>query len=296
MLYYIKRGDTLQRIASSFNTTPQSIMQANVICNPNYLSAGEPIIIPNPAITLPKSQGQGPYYITKYGDTFWCLSRQFNIPIQTLIYTNRVNPNLLPIGYELLIEPYLANPYELKERWDSIGKTKCHSLSEEDVDNIFYNGSFIWQALGNKSIPFLLELLKNPCDIVRFYSIVSIGRIAPNSDRVTNALNSMENDKSALVSTAASLALNRIELVQRWNPRIHVTIVENRFYSSPNLKSQSFPLPIGSEVMSLSWAIPSPTGEKSLTGDVLLYDVVRILNTGQDGFIPRLGLNEINVI
>lgn len=296
MLYYIKPGDTLQRISNKFNTTPQAIMSANVICNPNYLTAGEPIIIPDSNINLPKSQGQGPYYITKFGDTFLCLSKQFNIPIENLIYMNKVNPNSIPTGYELLIESYMANPAELKEEWDSIGKKECDKLSEEKVHDIFYKGSFIWQALGMQSIPYLLQLFKNPCDIVRFYSIVSMGRIAPNNTTVNNALIAMEDDKSELVSTSAKLVLDRIELVQRYNKRMHITIVENRLYDSPNLKSDSLDLPIGSEVMSLSWAIPSPTGEKSATGAILIYDVVRMFSTGQDGFLPRLGLNEINVI
>jgi len=295
-LYYIKSGDTLQKIANKFNTTPDAIMKANVICNPNYLSAGEPIIIPDPNIPLPKSQGQGPYYITKYGDTLLCLSKQFNISIESLIYMNRVNPNSLPTGYELLVDSYMANPNELKETWNNIGKEQCDTLSEEKVHDVFYEGSFIWQALGKQSIPYLLELITNPCDIVRFYSIISIGRIAPNNTKVNNTLIALENDKSELVSIAASSALDRIELVQRYNPRMHVTIVENRFYDSPNLKAQSLPLPIGSQVMSLGWAIPSPTGEKSVTGDILLYDIIRMFSTGQDGFVPRLGLNEINVI
>ncbi len=296
MLYYVKRGDTLNSIAKAFNISIEDIQKANVICNPNFITIGEPLIIPEKNMNLPKSQGEGPYYITQYGDTYWCLSKEFNIPIKSLVYMNKLNPNFIPTGYELLIGNYLGNPEKLKAKWNTTGKTACDTLTQEQVHDIYYNGSFIWQALGYLSISYLLELLKNPCDIVRFYSIVSLGRIAPNSNRVIAALNAMINDPSELVSNAANLALRRIELVQKYNKRMHVTIVENRFFDEPNLKSKPIILPIGSDVMSLNWAIPSPTGEKDIFGNILLYDRVLLLNTGQNGYIPRLGLSEINVI
>ncbi|SHH02050.1 LysM peptidoglycan-binding domain-containing protein [Tepidibacter thalassicus] len=296
MLYHVKRGDTLQKIAAKFNTTPQAIMEANVICNPNFISANTPLIIPEPNIKLPKSQGQVPYYIMQYGDTYSCLSKQFNISINSLIYMNKFNPNFIPTGSEILVGEYLSNPLELKEKWETMGNTKCNKLSEEEVYDIYYNGSFIWQALGNQSIPYLLNLLENTCDIVRFYSIVSLGRIARNSQNVINALTNMTNDKSELISNTAEFALNRIYLVNKYSKRIHITLTENRIYDNPNLKSNFFPIPTGSQVMSLNWAIPSPTGEVNMAGDVILYDRVRFFAINRDGYIPRLGLNQINVI
>ncbi|SHJ68017.1 LysM peptidoglycan-binding domain-containing protein [Tepidibacter formicigenes] len=296
MLYYVKRGDTLQKIAIQFNTTPKAIMEANVICNPNFISAGEPLIIPNPNIKLPKSQGQPPYYIVKFGDTYLCLSKEFNIPVKSLIYMNKFNPTSIPTGSEILVGDYMGSPIDLKEQWETIGNTKCDKLTEDEIYNVYYNGSFIWQTLGNQSIPYLLDLLKHNCDIVRFYSIVSLGRIAPNNLNVINTLINMTSDKSELVSTAAQLALDRITLVEQYGKRMHITVVENRIYDEPNLKANSFLVPIGNTVMSLNWAIPSITGEKNMTGDVILYDRVRFFSTGQDGYMPRLGFNEINVI
>lgn len=65
MLYYIQPSNTLSEIAMRFNTTVRSILDANVICNPNLIFAGQLLIIPEPGLQLPKAGG-GPllYSIT----------------------------------------------------------------------------------------------------------------------------------------------------------------------------------------------------------------------------------------
>lgn len=296
MLYYVRRGDTLQRIANRFDVSQQSIIKANVICDPNYITVNTPLIIPEEGVELPKSQGQSPYYIIQFRDTFLCLSKEFNTSVNNLIYMNRLNPNMIPTGYEILIGDYLKNPDELGKLWEDTGNYKCDELSEDQVHNIFYDGSFAWQALGKQSIPYLIELLDNPCDIVKYYSIVSLGRIGSNNKTVIDELIKLIDYENELVSNAASWALLRIDLANKYSTRMHVTTAENRIYDSPDLNSNSFTVPAGSQIMSLNWSIPSPKDEKNVFGETLLYDRVRFFTTGQDGYIPRLGFNEIDVI
>ncbi len=56
MNYVIQPGDNLWSIAQRFGTTPQAIMQANRITNPNQIYAGLTIFIPVPG----PSPGPGP--------------------------------------------------------------------------------------------------------------------------------------------------------------------------------------------------------------------------------------------
>lgn len=46
MIYYVKAGDTLSKIAENFNTTVKNILDANEIANPNYIMVGQRLIIP----------------------------------------------------------------------------------------------------------------------------------------------------------------------------------------------------------------------------------------------------------
>lgn len=296
MLYYVRRGDTLQRIANRFNVSQQSIIKANVICDPAYITVNTPLIIPQEGVKLPKSQGQSPYYIVQFRDTFLCLSKEFNTTVNNLIYMNKLNPNTIPTGYEILIGDYLQSPDELSKLWEETGNDKCDELSPDQVYNIYYKGSFSWEALGRQSIPYLMKLINNSCDIVRYYSIVSLGRIGSNNNRVIGELTKFIDYENELISNAARWALLRISLVRDHSKRMHVTTAENRIYDAPDLNSNSFTVPAGSQIMSLNWSIPSPTNEKNIFGETLLYDRVRFFTTGQDGYLPRLGFNEINAI
>jgi len=48
LTYVVRPGDNLWSISQRFGVTPQAIMQANNITNPNYLYVGQTIIIPSP--------------------------------------------------------------------------------------------------------------------------------------------------------------------------------------------------------------------------------------------------------
>ncbi len=50
--YQIKRGDTLQVIAASFNVTVQSIVDLNGLANPDDIQAGQTIEIPSGVVLI----------------------------------------------------------------------------------------------------------------------------------------------------------------------------------------------------------------------------------------------------
>lgn len=293
MLYFIRRNDTLGRIAARFGTTVQAIMNANVICNPALIFIGEPIIIPDMNIELPKA-GAGPYYIIKPGDTLYCVAQQTGISLQTLIDINNIqNPNMIYIGRELILTPPTTDdPQQLKLTWERSPDEECNVYGFTE-HGVFYNGSFEWAAFGGEAIDYLLELLRHPCDIVRRYAVISLGRLALNG-KVRKSLKPLLNDES--LSDIVRLAIRRIDLSAMGLERIHVNIADNNLLSIPNLSSTSIRLPKGSEIVVLKWFIPSPTAEEGPRGGIQVYDYVQVISTGQVGFVPRLGYTEITYI
>lgn len=293
MLYYVQPGDTLFRIARRFGTTVDAILAANVICNPDLIFIGEALIIPEPGLELPKAGG-GPYYVVLPKDTLWCLARQFNTTIEVLAAINQIpNPDLIFADSELLIGPEVPDPQQLKETWESTAAQFCNQLNPLQIHGIYYIGSFQWEALGRRAIPFLLQLLNNPCDVVRFYTVISFGRLGLDQ-QVKAALRGVLGDPA--VAGMAELALRRIELVSEGKERVHLVISDTELLDQPALDAVSTPLPESTEVTALRWHIPSPTGEEGPRGGIQLFDQVRVVSTGKTGFLPRVGFDEILLI
>ena len=99
MIYTVKAGDTLSKIASSFNTTYESLSALNGLSAPNNLSVGQNLFIPSLNPTT---------YTVRAGDTLYNIARRYNIPMQMLIDYNPqiTNPNMISIGQEINIPDF----------------------------------------------------------------------------------------------------------------------------------------------------------------------------------------------
>ncbi len=293
MVYLIRSGDTLYTIANKFGLTVEDLLNANVICNPEYIAAGQAIVIPQGTHTLPKAGGT-PYYIIQPGDTLSCISGGFNIPVGNLAAVNEINDiNLIYPNTELLLVGYIPAPEELQEQW-TLAARYCHSLNSLQIHDVFYTGSFLWASLGETAVPYLKYLAENPCDLVRFYSLISLGRIAPVNKDLDEFLKQAAEDQVPWVSSMAGYVQNRIKLAKSGMKRIHVITTENRLYKDANLQSTHIPLPQGTQVVVLKWFLPSP--EEGPLGGFTVYDHVQVVDTGQRGFVPRFGYNEITMV
>lgn len=293
-LYYVQPGDTLSGIARRFGVTVADLLKANVICNPNLIFIDEPLVIPRPGLTLPKAGG-GPYYVVLPGDTLYCLAQQFNTTIRVLAANNQLfNPNILFAGAELLVVPTIPEAAQLKLSWENTAQQFCNNMNSLQIHGIYYIGSFEWAALGRAAIPDLVELLKNPCEVVRIYSAISLGRIAMNRE-AKQALNSALGDTAA-VADMAKLALRRIDLAAMGRKRIHLITADTFLAEEPLLNAPTTPLPKGTEVVVRRWNIPSPTGEEMPPGGMAVWDQVQVVSTGKVGFLLRVGYTEIEMI
>ena len=290
MLYFVKRGDTLANIASRFRTSINSLLRANLICNPNLITVGLPLIIPRQGISLPKS-GAGPYYIVLPGDTLYCIAQNTGVSINNIVNANQItNPNLIYPGTELLtIAPTTNDPAQLKERWENTPDENCEVFGFTEY-GVYYVGSFEWAAFGSQSISYLIELLNHRCEIVRRYAIIALGRLALDS-RAVESLSRLLGETE--IGQLAGFALRKIRHAQQGRKKVHITLSPSRLLAQPQMGSLESQLSAGTEITVLRWFIPSPTQEEGPIGGLQIYDYIRVNFTGQTGFLPRAGNNQL---
>ena len=115
--YIVREGDTLSKIAQSYNTTVLAIMAANVNINPYNLNAGQVLCIPLPNEEYPTCRTTN-YYIAQEGDTFFSIGQKFGVDTKEIINANMgVLPENIYTGIILCI-PVAPSPV-------------CMSLSRE---------------------------------------------------------------------------------------------------------------------------------------------------------------------
>jgi LysM repeat protein len=286
MIHMVKRGDTLARIAAMHGISISMILQNNIICNPNLILVDQPIYIPDKGIDYGRVGG-GPYYVVQYGDTLSCIAAQFNKTITSLAATNQIsNIHQIFVGDELLLRDW-PNPEELfNSGWNP---DDCEYTGTNVAFDFFNEGSFLWEALGETAVPYLIQLLQHQCDEVRYFAVVSLGRIVKGAGTRLALLDALKDQNPSVVKLA-QLALRRFDLVQTFTKRLHIVTSDSELFSEPTFESTSIPVPMGTEVVSLRWRIPSATDEEGPIGGPLFYDQVKILSSGKVGFLPRLGL------
>ena len=101
-MYTVKSGDTLYKIATKYNTTPQKIIDLNYLKNSNIVP-GQVLRIPE-TYTKEEDMYMPNYtnYIVKKGDTLYGIAKNNNISVDTLIKDNSIT-NPLNIGQILKI-------------------------------------------------------------------------------------------------------------------------------------------------------------------------------------------------
>jgi hypothetical protein len=271
-------------------------METNIICNSNLIFPGIPLIIPEPGIdNLPRAGGY-PYYVLQYGDTLWCLANQFSQSIMSLAASNQIrDPNQIFAGNELLVRFEPTDPQLLFSEWNRMGGVPCEELSPHHIHGVYYIGSFLWEAIGESAVPFLIPLLNHACDTVRFYTVISLGRIGTGT-RTRLALEQALSDPDPSIAEHAHFGLRRLQLIPSFSKRIHMTTNNIFLLHEPTSMSEGISVPKGTPIIVLRWNIPSPTGEEGPRGGVQMFDFVQIIGSGQTGYMPRVGFNEIWMI
>ncbi len=104
-IYTVKRGDNLWNIAKAHGVTLQSILEINIIKNPNLIYPGQKIRIPSRGNEgLSSNNNKVIIYIVKKGDCLWRIARYYGVTVRYLVDLNEIkNPRLIYPGQVLII-------------------------------------------------------------------------------------------------------------------------------------------------------------------------------------------------
>ncbi len=107
--YVVRRGDTLTSVAARFGVSSWSIAQANGLWNPNYIYAGQTLVIPGarpypcPGCPYPPNPVPHPVpgpipgpiyhcsYRVQYGDTLYSIAARVGVDVWTLARANGIS-------------------------------------------------------------------------------------------------------------------------------------------------------------------------------------------------------------
>ncbi len=110
--YTVQPGDMLSTIAAKFNTTPQAIMAANFISDPNFVFVGQLLTIPTTSTTVnqpvvsvrPAVTVRGRVYIVQPGDNLFAIAARFGRDAWTVARANGIlDLNTIYIGQPIVI-------------------------------------------------------------------------------------------------------------------------------------------------------------------------------------------------
>jgi peptidoglycan DL-endopeptidase LytF len=94
--YYVVKGDTLRKIAATFNTTVNAILRVNPqITNPNVIYIGQAIAIPAAPVT----------HVVQRGDTLRIIANNYGTTVDAILALNPniKNPNVIYVGQVIVV-------------------------------------------------------------------------------------------------------------------------------------------------------------------------------------------------
>jgi LysM repeat protein len=110
-VHIVQWGESLSIIAARYGVTVNAIAEANGISNPNYIYAGQSLVIPGGSASTPApSSGGSTSYVVQSGDTLSAIAARYGTTVNELVSLNGLmNPNLIYVGQVLQL-PGGASP------------------------------------------------------------------------------------------------------------------------------------------------------------------------------------------
>jgi len=108
VVHIVQWGENLTLIARRYGVGVTTIVQANGITNPDYIYAGQRLVIPSGAAP---PVGETTTYVVRSGDTLYAIARRFGTTVNEIVALNSIlNPNLIYIGQQLEVPGQGAPP------------------------------------------------------------------------------------------------------------------------------------------------------------------------------------------
>ena len=97
IVYVVREGDTLWKIAERFGSTVNDIARYSGIADPDVIDIGQVIRIP---VKISENNMTGETfpatYVVKPGDTLWQIARKYGLTVSEIINLNQlVNPDMI---------------------------------------------------------------------------------------------------------------------------------------------------------------------------------------------------------
>ncbi len=108
-IHIVQWGENLTIIARRYGVTTTAIVQANGLANPNYIYAGQSLVIPTgsapaPPIAPAPPPGDTTTYVVQSGDTLGAIAARYGTTVNDLAALNGIaNPNLIYVGQVLQV-------------------------------------------------------------------------------------------------------------------------------------------------------------------------------------------------
>ncbi|NLP52354.1 glycoside hydrolase family 18 protein [Bacillus sp. RO1] len=145
-IHVVSQGQTLTGIAQAYATTPQDIIEANDLPNPDRLVVGQALVIPI----------VGRFYFVQQGDSIFSIARRYNTTPEQLIEINQLNPATpLRVGLRLYIPPQPKREAEINAYVEPRGNTVSEELQQSSrnaAPYLTYLAPFSFQVLRDGSL------------------------------------------------------------------------------------------------------------------------------------------------
>jgi LysM repeat protein len=155
-VHVVQWGDTVYSLARRYGTTVAAIVQVNNLPNPNWIYAGQRLIIPTDGSAYPPTApGTVTYYTVQKGDTLYSIAYRYGTTVSAVVAANKIyNPSFIYTGQRLAIPtgqlavlPMPAVTCYVVRKGDtlvSIALRHGTTVSAIALANNLANPSFIW--------------------------------------------------------------------------------------------------------------------------------------------------------